>query len=56
MTKQLENLKAGGNPDPRDAIPEKIDIGAHRKGRVGVDPVGREQVSVTSGWTWSIGV
>ena len=41
--------KAGGNLDARDAITEKIDIGAHRKRRIGVDPVGREQVSVTSG-------
>ena len=41
--------KAGGNLDARDAIAEKIDIGAHRKRRIGVDPVGREQVSVTRG-------
>ena len=41
--------KAGGNLDARDAITKKIDIGAHRKRRIGVDSVGREQVSVTSG-------
>ena len=33
--------------DPRDAIAEMIDIGARRKRGIGVDVVGREQVSVT---------
>ena len=28
--------KAGGDLDARDAITEKIDIGAHRKRRIGV--------------------
>jgi len=41
--------KAGGDLDARDAITKKIDIGAHRKRRIGVDPVGREQVSVARG-------
>jgi hypothetical protein len=41
--------KAGGNLNSSDAITKKIDIGAHRERRIGVDPVGREQVSVTSG-------
>ena len=41
--------KAGGDLDARDAITEKIDIGAHRKRRIGGDFVGREQVSVTGG-------
>ena len=40
---------ACGNLDPRDAIAEVIDIGAGRKRGIGVDPVGREQVSVTRG-------
>ena len=41
--------KAGGDLDARDAITEKIDIGAHRKRRIRGDSVGREQVSVTGG-------
>ena len=50
MTKRLEKCDtAGGNLDARDAIAEKIEIGAHRERRIGVDPVGREQVSVTRG-------
>ena len=50
MTKRLENVtRPAGNLDARDAITKKIDIGAHRKRGIGVDPVGREQVSVTSG-------
>ena len=39
--------KAGRGLDPRDAITEMIDIGARRKRGIGVDAVGREQVSVT---------
>jgi hypothetical protein len=45
----LESDKTGGNLDARNAIAEKIDIGAHRKRRIGVDPIGRQQVNVTSG-------
>ena len=45
----VKSNEAGGNLDARDAIAEQIDVGAHRKRRIGVDPVGRQQVSVTSG-------
>ena len=41
--------EAGGNLDARDAIAKVIDVGRHRKRRIGVDPIGREQVSLTRG-------
>ena len=41
--------EAGGNLDARDAIAKVIDVGVHRKRRIGVDPIGREQVSLARG-------
>ena len=50
MTKRLENVtRPAGTSTRVTRLPKMIDVGAHRKRRIGVDPVGRQQVSVTRG-------